>query len=249
MKEINNVKYFDIVDICEIFHNKISEEELRNYFEEEKIKGKKIEENWYTTEDELKKFVNQILLKEKAVMVGPHKIDLSNIKLEGRVLDIGGGGEGIIGQVGGEQVVAIDFNKSELEEAPDSGELKIIMNAKELKFLDNTFDIATTFFTLMYIPLNDHKKIFQEIHRVLKPNGVFLLWDLYFPKKINKEKEFYGVTLRIKINEITIETGYVVKWVKEQDINYYLDLGKNIGFDTIETKIKEDTFYIKFRKD
>ena len=248
MKEINNVKYFDIVDIREIFHNKISEEEIRNYFEEEKIKGKKIEDKWYTTEDEIKKFANEVLLKEKAVMVGPHKIDLSNIKLEGRVLDIGGGGEGIIGQVGGEQVVAIDLNKSELEEAPNSGELKIIMNAKELKFLDNTFDTATTFFTLMYIPLSDHKKIFQEIHRVLKPNGVFLLWDLYFPKKYNKEKELYGITLEIKINEKTIETGYVVKLVKEQEINYFLDLGKNIGFETVETKIKKDTFYIRFRK-
>jgi len=248
MKEINNVKYFDIDDIYKIFHNKISEEELRIYFEEEKIKGRKLEDNWYATEEEIKKFASEILLKEMAVMVGPHKIDLSNIKLEGRVLDIGGGGEGIIGQVGGEQVVAIDFNKSELEEAPDSGELKIIMNAKELKFLDNTFDTTTTFFTLMYIPLSDHKKIFQEIHRVLRPNGVFLLWDLYLPKKFNEEKEFYGITLEIKINENTIETGYVAKWAKEQDINHYLDLGKSTGFETLETKINKDTFYIRFRK-
>ena len=40
------------------------------------------------------------------------------------ILDIGGGGEGIIGKLKGEQVVAIDPNKRELEEAarrPRSG--------------------------------------------------------------------------------------------------------------------------------
>jgi len=45
-------------------------------------------------------------------------------------LDIGGGGEGVIGQMKGKQVIAIDPNRRELEEAAD-GPLKIVMDARE----------------------------------------------------------------------------------------------------------------------
>lgn len=67
-----------------------------------------------------------------------------------RILDIGGGGEGIIGLLYGSKVVAIDQRKKELEEAPE-GPLKIVMDARELNFLDNSFDAVTSFFTLMYV--------------------------------------------------------------------------------------------------
>jgi len=68
----------------------------------------------------------------------------------GYILDIGGGGRGVIGKLKGERVIAIDPSKRELEEAP-AGPLKIIMDARDLQFLDGTFSTATSFFTLMYI--------------------------------------------------------------------------------------------------
>ena len=37
----------------------------------------------------------------------------------GSILDVGGGGEGIIGRLYGEQVIAIDNCQEELDEAPD----------------------------------------------------------------------------------------------------------------------------------
>jgi hypothetical protein len=45
----------------------------------------------------------------------------------GYILDIGGGGEGVIGQLKGERVVAIDKQKRELEEAAP-GALKIVID-------------------------------------------------------------------------------------------------------------------------
>ena len=42
----------------------------------------------------------------------------------GFILDIGGGGEGVIGQLKKDQVIAIDPNRRELEEAAD-GPIKI----------------------------------------------------------------------------------------------------------------------------
>ena len=47
MKEIDNVEYFDINEISEMLHNEMSAEEIREYFEEGKIIGKKIENKWY----------------------------------------------------------------------------------------------------------------------------------------------------------------------------------------------------------
>ncbi len=88
--------------------------------------------------------------------------------MNGRILDIGGG-EDIVGQLKGECVVSIDLKESEIKEALEAGDtesLKIIMDAKELKFLNNTFDTITAFFSIMYIPKQDHQKIFEEIYRV-----------------------------------------------------------------------------------
>ena len=178
MKEVNNEEYFNIAEISERFHKRITTEEIKEYFEEGKIKGKKLDSEWHANQEAIEEFVHEVLLKERTYTVGPYKIDLSNIKLKGRILDIGGGGEGIIGQFKGEQVIAIDPNKKELEESPSTRDLKIVMNAKDLKFLDNSFETATAFFTFMYIPVKEHKIIFQEIHRVLKANGEFVLWDV-----------------------------------------------------------------------
>ena len=100
--------------------------------------------------------------EEDIRFIETQNIDLTDVDLKGRILDIGGGGEGIIGQLKGERVVAIDRRESELKEAPGDY-LKIIMDAKELKFLDETFETATAFFTLMYIPLENHQIVFQEI--------------------------------------------------------------------------------------
>jgi len=247
MKEVDNVKFYDVADICEMIKNYLSKEEIRNYFEESKIKGKKIDNKWHADKEALELFLEE-LAKEKVFLIDTQKINLTNIKLEGRILDIGGGGEGVIGQFKGEQVIAIDPNKKELEEAPYSGALTILMDAKELKFLDNTFDTATSFFTMMYIPVIDHKTVFQEIHRVLKLNGEFVLWDVNIPNRNNKERDLFGLNLEVKISDKIINTGYATLWNKEQDMQYFSNLAKSIGFEILEQKVENEIFYLRFMK-
>ncbi|MHA2289585.1 MAG: methyltransferase domain-containing protein [Promethearchaeota archaeon] len=188
-------------------------------------------------------------MEEKIHFTESHKIDLTGVELEGRILDIGGGGEGIIGQLKGQQVVAIDRRESELKEAAPGDYLKIIMDAKDLQFLDETFDTTTAFFTLMYIPRSNHKKIFQEIYRVTKKGGEFVIWDFKIPKRESSDKDFYGLYLEVKIEEKEISTGYATKWDKEQDLDYYLSLGASIGFTSVEEKTLNQMFYIRFRKE
>ena len=51
MKVIDNVEYFGIDEIInkvrEMIHQEITTEEVRGYFEESKIIGRKIEDEWY----------------------------------------------------------------------------------------------------------------------------------------------------------------------------------------------------------
>lgn len=68
----------------------------------------------------------------------------------GKILDIGGGGEGIIGRLYRQQVTAIDKRQEELDEAPNGFE-KILMDATDLKYANETFDHVTCFFTLMFM--------------------------------------------------------------------------------------------------
>jgi len=188
-------------------------------------------------------------MEEKIQFIELQKIDLTDVELKGRILDIGGGGEAIIGLLKGELVVAIDRRKAELENAPSGDHLNIIMDAKDLQFLDESFDTVTAFFTLMYVPLENHLKIIQEIHRVLKKGGEFVIWDFPIPKRATQDKDFYGLYLEVKIRESEISTGYGTKWDKEQDLEYFVDLGTSNGFSVVEKYPINGIFYIRFKKE
>ncbi len=110
---------------------------------------------------------------ENIFFLEKQEVVVNHFDAGGFILDIGGGGEGVIGQFKGNQVIAIDPNKRELEEAAN-GPLKIVMDAADLKFLDNSFETVTAFFTLLYIKSKNLDKIFNEVIRVLAPDGKFL---------------------------------------------------------------------------
>jgi ubiquinone/menaquinone biosynthesis C-methylase UbiE len=86
---------------------------------------------------------------------------VDDFEAEGLVLDIGGGGEGVIGRIKGDQVIAIDPNRRELEEAAE-GPLKIIMDATNLQFLDESFNTVTSFYTLICIEEKDALRLTRE---------------------------------------------------------------------------------------
>ena len=122
------------------------------------------------------------IAEERIFWFDMQEVSVRDFEASGYILDIGGGGEGIISRLKGEQVIAIDPSRRELEEAP-SGPLKIVMDATDLQFLDSTFLTATSFFTLMYVKASDHERVFSEVHRVLKLGGRFLVWDVILPTR------------------------------------------------------------------
>lgn len=230
MREINGKKFFTIYEISNLLKKEFTPDDIKLRIENEELAGLKIDNEWHINEETVDFLVDVMINKKidwsRIFAIKEQKVNLSNIRLKGLILDIGGGGQGVIGQFKKDKVIAIDHNKRELEEAPEGG-LKIIMDAGDLKFLNNTFDTVTSFFTFMYIPKSEHLKIFIEIHRVLKKDGNLVLWDVIIPKRENQIYEMVSLPLKIKINDRELDAGYGVVWgKKEQNLEYFQKFSK-----------------------
>lgn len=185
--------------------------------------------------------------QEKMQIAEAHKPILEPLEEKGFILDIGGGGEGVIGQLMGDQVISIDKNKRELEDAP-SENLKIVMDATELNFLDETFGTAASFYTLMYMDKKTKQETINEVYRVLKPGGKFLVWGSEIPsEKPNDKVVFYVVPLEITLPKKEIRTGYGVKFIF-QDKKLITEMCKKAGFELNIKTEKGPMFYFEFIK-
>lgn len=127
----------------------------------------------------------------------------------GSILDIGGGGEGIIGRLYGGQVTAIDNRADELAEAPDTCH-KLLMDATALTFPDGSFDHVTCFYTLLYMDGDTQQHALAEAARVLRPGGSLHIWD---SPVSSAYPEPFLVDLSVGIGSETVRTTYgIVKW-------------------------------------
>lgn len=189
-----------------------------------------------------------LIAQNRTLMFKMQHVTINDFKADGYILAIGGGGEGTIGRLKGSQVIAVDISKRELEEAPD-GPLKIIMDARDLKFLDNTFNTVTSFFTLMYIDGNDHEKVFEEMFRVLKPEGKLLLWGAIIPKQIKSNQDRVLVPLTIKLPQKVVRTGYGVRLPqKDYDPTYYIMMSEKAGFKVVLKESEDHVFHLIVQK-
>jgi len=176
------------------------------------------------------------------------ELTVEDFSADGFILDIGGGGEGVIGQLKGQQVIAIDISKRELEEAPP-GPLKIVMDARDLKFLDNTFNTATVFFTFMYIASGDHQKVLEELHRVLTPGGRLLIWDVIFSEVSDKTKNMALFLFTFKLPDREIKTGYGVgRPEEEQGLAHFMELAEKTGFKIVSHQEIDQWFFLEVEK-
>ncbi len=167
-----------------------------------------------------------------------------------RILDIGGGGEGIISKIYKEKVVAIDIRPEELEEIDEKDSLKVVMDASKLLFLYSQFDKVTAFFSLMYVRDEILNQVIQEAYRVLKIEGCFEVWDVEMPAVFDTVEELFVVHLEVKMGEESVRTGYGVKSKQSgRSMTDYCRRFEGCGFRAEEKELFENgTFYIKVKK-
>ena len=192
---------------------------------------------------------NEKSLEERYYLYEKQVVVVKDFSSTGHILDIGGGGEGIIGLLKGQDVIAIDIRRRELEEAAE-GALKIVMDARDLQFLDGAFSIATAFFSLMYLKESaDHKKVFDEIFRVLRPGGRFLIWDTNISECPDVPQPSYVVVLTVRVRGQEIETGYGQPWPAEaHDLSFYESLARECGFQVEGHETEGHFFFLRLQK-
>ena len=166
-------------------------------------------------------------------------------ELNGKILDIGGGGEGVIGRLYTDQVVAIDIRQDELDEAPTLFE-KIIMDATDLKFKDNSFDHVTSFYTLMFMNTDDQKSAISEAARVLKNHGELHIWDCDI---LSAYPEPFCLDVSVQLPNEYISTTYGVVKMGSQDEKDIIEMCLKSGLILVAKKHSKYGFYMCFRKD
>ena len=166
-------------------------------------------------------------------------------EINGRILDIGGGGEGIIGRLYTNQVVAIDIYQDELDEAPIGFE-KILMDATQLKFKDKSFDHVTSFYTLMFMGAADQERAISEAARVLVNGGELHIWDCNI---LSAYPEPFCVDVTVCLpNEYISTTHGIVKKEAQNEISI-TKLCLKAGFVLSYKNCSKYGFYLRFKKD
>ena len=123
-----------------------------------------------------------------------------------RVLDLGSGTGAALQQLQNYEVTAVDPDEKML--LLNKFEHKIIGEAENLPFPDNSFD--SVYCAFVWRNLNNSKLGLQEVYRVLKPGGKFVLLDMTRPKN-----KFLRILHKIGTYKITFLIGLLTFNLKE----------------------------------
>lgn len=183
----------------------------------------------------------QFILPNQSVVVDDFETDRF-------ILDVGGGGEGIVGCLKGSRVVAIDTRITELKETP-AGPHKMVMDAGRMAFPDETFATVTAFFTMMFIPESSHSSVMDDIYRVMKRRGKLYLWDIAMPPRADEVRDITAFNLEIRLPDRTLRTAYGVRSPSiVHDMEYYRRLTAAAGFQIIEQHLGDTVIFMMLRK-
>ena len=123
-----------------------------------------------------------------------------------RVLDLGSGTGAAFQQLQNFDVTAVDPDEKMLQLNEFSN--KVIGGAENLPFPDNSFD--SIYCAFVWRNINETKKGMDEVYRVLRPGGKFILLDMTRPKN-----KFLKAIHRIGTFKVTLLIGLLTFNLKE----------------------------------
>lgn len=147
-----------------------------------------------------------------------HKYGISS----GKIIDLGSGAGHLsieISKSGGDyDIFAIDISREMTEKAISNiGKIKrincVIADLHNIPFPDDSFDVAVSFASLHH--WNDPASILKEVNRVVKNNGMVIIYDL---KRDKKNLTFLNMLPSEKIKELlyaSVHAAYKVNEIRE----------------------------------
>ena len=176
-------------------------------------------------------------------------IHLPELPAEGRLIDIGGGGEGLVSRIGEARVCAVEINMNKIREAQihGSGPQWILCDGRTLCFQNEAFDTATMWFSLDYMTdWKTKQAVLLEVHRTLKPAGTISIVS----SRITCIEDRFVLNLVYFLPDGTVgKTGYGVRGNQGQTAERTSKLLRNLGFRLTKTEDNEYWFHIEAVKE
>ena len=176
--------------------------------------------------------------------VPTQEIRLNRLPQGENILDVGGGGEGLVSRIEGARVCAIDIRMDEIREARihDPPSNWFVGDGGALCFRNSSFQVATLWFSLGYMRDWEIKhKVMKEVQRVLKQDGVV---SIMASKIVCKEDRFlFRVVYTLPDGTIS-QTGYGVRGKQDQTLESISRLLEDIGFRLERAQEHEHWFEI-----
>lgn len=169
-------------------------------------------------------------------------IQLEDIDAE-LVLDVGGGGEGLVSRIATERVCAVDIKFSEVLEARiyDPSSNWFVSDAQHLPFRNDLFDLVTFWFSLMFMRDDDTKRrALREAFRVLRHGGLLHIMASNISGDI--DPFFFRAIFTLPDGTLS-KIGYGVRGGQEQTVTKMSMFVDEIGFE-VELAESHDSWFI-----
>lgn len=169
-------------------------------------------------------------------------------QLGGRIVDVGAGGEAVIARACESDTVSTDISKEEIREAKLKGASSqwVLSDACNMPFANKVFDVATLFFSLMYIKTHERKRmVLMETKRVLKSGGTLHLWDTI----VEEKPDPYIIQVKVILpNGEKISAGYGVGGKgKEQNAGLVQELAEEARLKAVVNKSHGNLLEFSFK--
>jgi ubiquinone/menaquinone biosynthesis C-methylase UbiE len=175
-------------------------------------------------------------------------IELDELPAKGRIIDVGGGGQGLVSKIRGSRVCAVDIDMNKIREAQIYGlEAQwLLTDGRALSLKDSSFDTATLWFSLGFIrDWSAKEQVMDEIFRVLRSDGLVSI----LAANIDCSEERFVLRGQFSFPDGTIsQMSYGLAGQQKQTIETVNALLKQVNFRKLTVEDKGYWFRIAARK-